>query len=116
MLMILIAFVIGCLALDFYAVCELKKCDKNVRYVQKLPHRVIGKVQLVRKIHEIGAFLGFGFFVTFGIVLMWFWALEAQIQSNIWQRIITAGLFGDGVFFGLLFIWCINMYQRICEL
>ena len=115
MLMILIAFVIGCLALDFYAVCELKKCDKNVRYVKKLPHRVIGKVQLVRKIHEIGAFLGFGFFVTFGLIFMWLWALETQSSKTI-SNIITIGLVIDDVLFALLFLWSINTYQRICEL
>ncbi len=115
MLLILIAFVIGCLALNIYGVCALKKCDKNVKYVQQQSHRVIGKVQLVRKIHEIGAFLGFGFFVTLSVIFMWFWALEAQV-SNIIGDIITVVLVVADVLFGALFIWCINMYQTIGEL
>lgn len=115
MLLILIAFVIGCLALNIYGVCALKKCDKNVKYVQQQSHRVIGKVQLVRKIHEIGASLGFGFFVTLSVIFMWFWALEAQV-SNIIGDIITVVLVVADVLFGALFIWCINMYQTIGEL
>lgn len=115
MLLILIAFVIGCLALNIYGVCALKKCDKNVKYVQQQSHRVIGKVQLVRKIHEIGAFLGFGFSATLGVIFMWFWALEAQV-SNIIGDIITVVLVVADVLFGALFIWCINMYQTIGEL
>ena len=115
MLLILMFFIVGSLALNIYGVCALKKCDKNVRYVKKLPHRVIDKVQLVRKIHEIGAFLGFGFFVTFGVIFMWFWALEAQVSDSI-ANIITVGLVVGDVLFALLFLWSINTYQRICEL
>lgn len=115
MLLILISFIVVCLALNIYGVCALKKCDKNVKYVQQQPHRVIGKVQLVRKIHEIGAFLGFGFFVTFGVIFMWFWALEAQV-SDIIANIITVGLVVDDVLFALLFMWSIDTYQKIGEL
>ena len=115
MVLILTVFILGCLALVVYAFFELKKCDKNIQYVQKLPHRVIGKVQLVRKIHEIGAFLGFGFFVAFGVIFMWFGGLEAQVQSTI-GNMITSGLVVVAALFGLLLIWSINAYQRICEL
>lgn len=115
MLLILIAFVIGCLALNIYGVCALKKCDKNVKYVQQQSHRVIGKVQLVRKIHEIGAFLGFGFFVTLSVIFMWFWALEAQVSDVIGYG-ITTGLVIDDILLGVFFIWSTNTYQKIGEL
>lgn len=116
MLLVLIVFVIVCFALDVYAFCRLRKCDKNVRYVQKLPHRVIGKVQLEQKINEIGAFLGFGFFIAFSVLFMWFWALKTFVESYIWSGIITTGLVLDAVFFGILFLWNIDMYQKIDRL
>ena len=116
MLLVLVAFVIVCFVLDVYALRRLRKCDKNVRYVQKLPHRVIGKVQLEQKINEIGAFLGFGFFIAFSVLFMWLWALKAFIENRILSGIITTGLIFDTVFFGILLLWSINMYQKIDRL